>query len=362
MVIYLLLGCLTLTILKDVYLRYAIGKFEQSRASDFHPMVTVLIAARNEASTITRCINGLVKQNYPKDRLQILIGNDRSEDSTLSQIQLLAAENENVEAYDIDQLVVEGLGKMNVLVQLIDRAKGDYLLFTDADTEVNPDWVQNMVGALQDHGVVTGTTIIQATNAFERCQYLDWMQAQAMVKVLEDAGTRVTSLGNNMGVTREAYDKVGGFRGIRFSITEDYELYVAIIEAGYKPVHVFSTQCLAHTLPMRSVGDLLEQRKRWMYGVIRLPLSIIVFLVLNALFIPICIAMAFYHPWIVLAIVSVRMLILSSFVKQVLWRLEQRMSWLWLLPFEIYQCAINLLSLAYFLLPLKARWKGRPFK
>jgi cellulose synthase/poly-beta-1,6-N-acetylglucosamine synthase-like glycosyltransferase len=245
---------------------------------------------------------------------------------------------------------------------LISEAKGEYLLFTDADTKVGKSWISTLVNALQSgYGVVTGVSVIRGKHVFERFQNLDWIQAQAMVKIIEDTDTRVTSLGNNMGVSRKAYDAVGGFEGVPFSITEDFELYSSIIAKGFKAVHVYLEGALAETLAMNSIGALLEQRKRWMFGVVRLPNSIIIFLLLNTIYIPLVLFLSFINPLAGVSVGILRWLILSIFLKRTQKLIDQKGSIFWLLPFEIYQLFINLTSLVYYLLPIKARWKGRSF-
>jgi len=361
--IYILISLIALVIVKDIYLLIRITWFfRKPPDATESPFVSVLVAVRNEAGNIRDCLHALIKQNYPTGKIEILVGNDDSEDDTLAIANEMAREIPIVTVIDIKKLVVKAPGKMNVLVQLIEIAKGDIYLFTDGDTQVGVNWVATMSATLQSgYGVVTGTTLMKKRNIFERFQYLDWLQAQAMVKVLEDEGVRVTSLGNNMGVSKEAYDAVGGFRGVPFSITEDYELYQSIIGKGFKPIHIYNKNSIAISLPMTTIGSLLEQRKRWMYGVVRLPFIIIFFLLLNALFIPLLILLLFSNPVIGLLIGGIRVLVSSIFHYKLERLLGEKGSSLWLIPFEFYQSVVNLTTLIYFLLPVKARWKGRSF-
>ena len=363
--IYVLVVCMVATIVKDIFLLYNTFRFLRPGVNQERelPVVSVLVAARNEEATIERCLSSLSAQQYPSEKIEILVGNDASDDNTLKVARRFATTDSRIQVFDIDKLVVEDYGKMNVLVQLIQHAKGEVYLFTDADTQLNPEWTSCLVNVLQSGvGVVTGVSLMHALRPFEKFQYLDWLQAQAMVKVLEDRGTRVTSLGNNMGVTKAAYESVGGFHGVPFSITEDYELYCAIIDKGYTPRHVYTPQALGFTLPMPSFGALLEQRKRWMFGVIKLPVPIIVFLLLNALFIPVLVLLTYQVPLVGLILGLTRLVVLLLFVEKLQRLLRSALSPFWLIPFEFYQSLINLSSLIYFLLPLDATWKGRKFR
>lgn len=358
-----ILVIIAFVIAKDIYLLVRVWFFKNPQSSLAEdPFVSVFVAVRNESENIKNCLRALLQQDYPLNKYEIFIGNDDSDDDTLLIAEEIAKSHPNVHVVDIQELVVQAPGKMNVLVQLIEKAEGTVYLFTDGDTVVNSKWLPTMAKQLNsNYGVVTGTTLMRHQNAFERFQYVDWLLAQAMVKVLEDQGLRVTSLGNNMGVSKEAYDAVGGFHGVPFSITEDYELYQTIIGKGFKPLHLYNRDALATSIPMQSIATLLEQRKRWMYGVIRLPFTIIVFLFLNALFVPLIITLFFLSPVAAILIGVLRWIIASIFFSKLQKSFDKKESFLWLIPFEFYQSFINLTTLIYYMIPIKAKWKGRPF-
>jgi chlorobactene glucosyltransferase len=116
------------------------------------PLVSVLIPARNEERNIERCLNSLRNQVYKN--YEILVVNDNSTDSTGDILNRIAAEDSRVRVFTGASLPEDWYGKPFALHQLSQQAKGDMLLFTDADTTHGPAsiaWaVSNMQGLKAD--------------------------------------------------------------------------------------------------------------------------------------------------------------------------------------------------------------------
>jgi cellulose synthase/poly-beta-1,6-N-acetylglucosamine synthase-like glycosyltransferase len=92
------------------------------------PNVSVLIAAYNEQGCIGRRIENLLAQDYPADKLEILVGSDGSTDETDAIVQHHAARGVKLSR-------AERSGKAGVLSRLVALAKGEVLVMTDANTE-----------------------------------------------------------------------------------------------------------------------------------------------------------------------------------------------------------------------------------
>ena len=108
------------------------------------PHVSVLISAYNEASCIGRRIENLLEQDYPADRLEILVGSDASTDGTDAIVQHYAARGVKLSRGD---------RKAGVLARLIGIARGDVLVLTDANTEFEKDAVRQLVQPLREPAV-----------------------------------------------------------------------------------------------------------------------------------------------------------------------------------------------------------------
>ena len=107
------------------------------------PRITVIIPAYNIENLITRCVESVVNQTYPKDLTQILVVDDGSTDNTGKVIDELAAKYDNVTA-----LHEENGGSSKARNYALSKATGDFIGFVDSDDYVEPDMYEKLVDAL----------------------------------------------------------------------------------------------------------------------------------------------------------------------------------------------------------------------
>jgi len=112
------------------------------------PFVSILIPIRNEVHYIPRCLQAVVSQNYPSDRIEVLVADGMSDDGTFELLQDWASQAEN-------RYVFQNPGKIvpNGLNILIPEAKGDIIIRVDGHCVIAPDYVSNCVRHLQNDGV-----------------------------------------------------------------------------------------------------------------------------------------------------------------------------------------------------------------
>ncbi|RPD49296.1 glycosyltransferase [Hymenobacter sediminis] len=239
--------------------------------SSARPRVSILIAARNEEATIIRCLTALTKLNYPAEQLEILIGDDASTDNTAALVEEFIQDKPQFRLLSIRQRLGTARGKSNALAHLCRAATTEYLLFTDADMALHPDWVQTMLAAAPEGvGIVTGITTAEG-NLFGRLQGLDWLFGLSLIRMLTDLGLPITAVGNNMLVTRKAYESIGGYEALAFSITEDLQLFEKVVGQGWGYRNIITPSALGISVAQPTIQCLLQQRKRWMKGAVRLP-------------------------------------------------------------------------------------------
>ncbi len=355
-----------LLVLQDILLlMFLIFNFKtyNSKLQQKFPAVTILIPARNEILNLPTCLLSLEKLSYPKEKLQFILGDDQSEDGTLGLLHSWVSDNPNRKVVSIRPQPFSAHkvnGKANALSQMAREATGEYFLFTDADCIVPEGWVEEMLaGCGAEIGIVTGITAVSEQSFFSRMQRIDWWLTLGMVKVLDDFGIAVTSMGNNMLISREAYEKVGGFDGIPFSLTEDFEIAKKIKEQGFKGVHQVRPKNLISTSAISDFSDLLQQRKRWLSGAMSLPVYWKILLLLQVLFFPFILYLLAVMPvtglflWIgKIMIQGIFLRVFSGFAGETIKTGE-------LIIFEIYYLFISWSTIVYYFWPSKTNWKGR---
>jgi cellulose synthase/poly-beta-1,6-N-acetylglucosamine synthase-like glycosyltransferase len=275
-------------------------KRQQTTRKEPWPSVSVIVAARNEEANIRNLLASLAALNYPKDRLQIVLGDDGSTDSTHD---IFLAWKDNLPDCRIVQVSrqLPGLtGKGNVLAQLCHQATGDIFLFTDADCTAPPDWAHGMVRPFMEDeglGILTGVTIPIYKTPFEKLQAVDWISAQFMIWAMSLVRIPITAMGNNMAISARAYKASGGFEATAGGITEDHAIFHLIYNKNLGWAHRFEPEILAKTLPMPNTDKWLEQRLRWFSGAMKLPLATQLPFWFQMLFYPLLVAVTLTLGW-----------------------------------------------------------------
>ena len=111
---------------------------------DAWPTLSVIVPACNEAQTIKAASRTLLAQDYPG--LEVIFVDDRSSDGTGEIIDALAATRAGVHALHVTELSEGWLGKVYALNQGLRVARGDWILFTDADVHFEAGTLRRAVG------------------------------------------------------------------------------------------------------------------------------------------------------------------------------------------------------------------------
>jgi cellulose synthase/poly-beta-1,6-N-acetylglucosamine synthase-like glycosyltransferase len=327
------------------------------------PRVSILIAARNEQATIERCLHSLTQLNYPPELLEILIADDDSTDNTAAVVARFIADKPQFRLLLVRHRLGTARGKSNALAHLCRAATANYFLFTDADMALHPDWVQTMLGATADSrvGIVTGITTASG-NVFGRLQGLDWLFGLNLIRLLSDLGLPVTSVGNNMLVTRAAYESIGGYEALAFSITEDLQLFSRIVARGWSFRNLCDTRVLGITVPQPTALHLLRQRKRWMKGTVRLPAHLSLLFAFYGVFYAVL-------PWpgllsvpVILGLYGIKIVCQTLFLHLTLRQVGRRESLGLLLLYEPYLGLMSLAVIGYTIWPGYIWWKERQYQ
>jgi len=221
-------------------------------AGDHLPVVTVLIAAYNEAAHIERTVRNKLDQDYPRDKLDVIVVSDESDDGT---DQIVAAIGDGRV-----RLVRQSprAGKTSGLNLIAPLARGEVLVTSDANSFYAPDTVRELVKPLGDPavGYVTGRMLYRAPDGSptgEGCSA--YMRYENQLRVWE------TRLGSIVGVD-------GGVDAIRRSIWEpmrpdqlpDFVEPLTVREKGYRVVYQPSARLYEDALA--DAGDEFRMRVR----------------------------------------------------------------------------------------------------
>lgn len=210
------------------------------------PLVSVIIAAKEEQETIGETVRHLLQQTYR--RMEIIAVNDRSSDATGANLEALKAwsagkDNSRIplKVIHITQLPEGWLGKNHALYQGFLQSKGSFLLFTDADVRFHPDAVRDSVAyAMQeeaDHVTLSPKLLSKEfwLRAFVHYFLFSLFMLLAPWRVNSN---KQRSFGMGIGafnlIRRSAYESIGTHRALAMRPDDDLRLGVLVKRHGFK--------------------------------------------------------------------------------------------------------------------------------
>jgi cellulose synthase/poly-beta-1,6-N-acetylglucosamine synthase-like glycosyltransferase len=218
------------------------------------PNVSVVIAARNEADVIAARLENLLALDYPRDRLEVLIASDGSDDGT----------NELVRRYVngcVRLLELGRVGKAAALNEAVASARGDVLVFSDANSMFQPGAVRALVRPLADPrvGGVAGNQVYVSSDAGDASvvgeqQYWDFDRT---LKLAQSAAGSVTGATGAIYAVRRPL-----FRPIRADVNDDLLTSLRVVAQGYRLV--FEPDAVAYERIVESAGQTFSRRVRVM--------------------------------------------------------------------------------------------------
>lgn len=329
--------------------------------SEFPP-ISIWVAARNEEENILACLESLEKLDYPAAKLQILIGNDDSEDRTEELVREFILGKPQFQLIPIQGKLGKAEKKANVLAQLAHASNGAYYLVCDADIQVKPTWAKEVLRHFSHGiGVISATTLIDDSSFFAKMQRFDWLYFMGLIKSAASLGIPCTAVGNNMAVSKEAYWATGGYENIDFSITEDFKLFRAILDAGYGFRHLCNVKSTSVSAAAPDLETLLRQRKRWLEGGRDLPFYWKMIIAVYGSLSLMLLILFFFHPWLAVFLVLFRVMLQFLFIQKLFYKIKEAPLTFFLIPYLFYSTFITTATAIGFLFPQGKEWKGRVY-
>lgn len=241
-----------------------------SNAPREQPMASVIIPVRNEAANIGTLLQDLLLQNYPKEKLEILVIDDHSDDETANIVRSFA--DPRVKLICLQEWLRERslskAYKKRAIEAGVQSAQGSIILTTDGDCRVQPNWINSMLAAKEQSGakLVTGPVVFEGDRTrFEQFQALDFLGMMGITAASLKGGFYNMANGANMLYEKAIFLELDGYKGIDHTASGDDMLLVYKIAKAYDGAVTFakSRSAVVRTAPMHTLRDFLQQRFRW---------------------------------------------------------------------------------------------------
>ena len=189
------------------------------------PALSIIIPAHDESRVIDRCLGSLAAQRYPD--LEIVVVLDRCTDDTPERVRRHAAADDRIRAVELDQCPPEWAGKCHAAHTGYRAARGDRLLFMDADTEADPSLARAAVAFAAHHelALLSLLSTLTVEQPFEQgpqpVATLTLMKMFPMEQVNRRDGRRTFANGQFLLFDRVWYERLGTHEAVRDELLED---------------------------------------------------------------------------------------------------------------------------------------------
>jgi cellulose synthase/poly-beta-1,6-N-acetylglucosamine synthase-like glycosyltransferase len=203
------------------------------------PSLSVVVPACNEARTIERALASLLAQDYPG--LEIVLVDDRSSDGTGAIMERLAASDRRISTIHVRELPAGWLGKVHALQRGLERARGELVLFTDADIHFAPGALRRAIAWVEDRRLDHLAVLAEVRQSSFWVGVCLWSAFRGIVtlarpwEAMDPRSTKAIGTGAFNLVRRAAFERTPGFEWLRLEVADDIGLGLMMKRSGGRP-------------------------------------------------------------------------------------------------------------------------------
>lgn len=247
------------------YIYFTIGfllrkRKTQKRSTNYHPTISILIPARNEAKVLGATLTSLHRLNYPKSAYEVIVIDDSSTDETPSICKAMSSVMTNLKMIRNET----ALGKSVALNKTLETLDAEFVMILDADHLIDTFFIQRILINFEDKKVacVQGKNTIR--NGKESLlSRLVQMEYLGRYEILYPGKPMALFMGSGAMFRTQVLKKVGGFNKVM--LTEDLEVSYRIYESGN--TILFDNTISTYELACSDFKNYFKQRHRWFRGI-----------------------------------------------------------------------------------------------
>jgi cellulose synthase/poly-beta-1,6-N-acetylglucosamine synthase-like glycosyltransferase len=222
------------------------------------PVVSIVVPAYNEEKVIAKTLKNLLKLNYPKEKLDIIVVDDGSKDKTYEIAKKFVK-------YGIRVFTKPNGGKASAVNYGIRKARGKLIATLDADSFPEKDCLLKLLPYLEDRDVMAVTssiTVKNPKNFWERLQYAEYLFGIFLRNAFAIKNALYVTPGPMSIYKKTFFEKHGLFE--EGNITEDNEMGLRIQKYNYRIENAIDAK--VSTIAPSNFKSLFRQRVRWYRG------------------------------------------------------------------------------------------------
>lgn len=225
------------------------------------PRVSIIVPARNEEAYIRKCVDSLVKQDYPD--FEIILVNDESSDKTLEIMYEYKISNSTIQVVNVNQTGDDWIGKNWACYQGYLKSNGNLLLFTDADSYHSENTMSLAVQNINHYR-------LDAITVMPRLICKDFFTQVTLpllttflhtsfspLKVNDEKSKVGYFFGSYFIIKRDTYEKIGSHAAVKHEIIEDGALGKKAKEENFK-IKMIRGESYVQAIWARNSSELLK--------------------------------------------------------------------------------------------------------
>jgi biofilm PGA synthesis N-glycosyltransferase PgaC len=220
------------------------------------PSFTMLIAAYNEEDVIARKLDNCLSLDYPAEKLQILVAADGSDDQTASIVRGYASQGVEL------SYTSERGGKMSAINRALPKARGEIVVFSDANNMYGTDALRKLAAPFADPtiGAVSGAkSIVRLDGVLGEAEGMYWRYESFIKKCETRLGSVIGAAGEIFAIRRELFKPPP-----ERIINDDFYMSAELIKRGYRVVYVADARTYERVSP--TAMDEIVRRTRIVAG------------------------------------------------------------------------------------------------
>ncbi|MGB6067669.1 MAG: glycosyltransferase family 2 protein [Desulfomonilaceae bacterium] len=237
--------------------------------NDPKPMMSIVLPAKDEGHCIKESASRILASN--NCRFELILVNDRSQDNTLQLMEELARADARIKMMSVDELPVGWTGKTHAMFLGANIASGEILVFTDADSFLNPNALCTALSCMSSRSLDLLSLLPGFTkrgfiaDAIFPILALGLLHYHPLKDVNNPVKPAAMASGSFLMITRKAYEIIGTWHRLRNEITEDIALAKTVKGQGMK-LTVLRGSNLVQLEPFNNLLQLFSFWKRVYYG------------------------------------------------------------------------------------------------
>lgn len=227
--------------------------------------ISIIVPVRNEAESVSACLESLIAQDYPDELFEIILIDDHSTDETYTIAKQIAAQNPKIRLL---QNAESEHGKKAAITKAVGAAKGEIIAATDGDSRAGSKWLQTISETFSDEKIIFASGPV---SYFRNGKIIrDFLQTELISIQLLSGGTAalgfpILANGANMAYRKSFFLKAGGYEKDNYVSGDDMMLLQKAKQISANEISYLSGKnAVIETASVPDFRGAVLQRARWL--------------------------------------------------------------------------------------------------